>query len=139
MIFYIFITFISLKYPFVTGKSIGMIAEAVSTRSSKEENNLLAYLETERMRAEERERIRQEEYRIRQEERADERRREDHRFNMQMQMMMVMMKPQVTAPIPPFTQPAYSQSSQTSSQGIDGEFDGQSIIELELLRRTTGV
>jgi len=52
MIFYIFITFISLKYPFVTGKSIGMIAEAVSTRSSKEENNLLAYLETERMRAE---------------------------------------------------------------------------------------
>ena len=76
MIFYIFITFISLKYPFVTGKSIGMIAEAVSTRSSKEENNLLAYLETERMRAEERgrKRIRQEEYRICQEERADERR-----------------------------------------------------------------
>ena len=58
---------------------------------------------------------------------------------MQMQMMMVMWKPQVTAPIPPFTQPAYTQSSQTSSQGIDGEFDGQAIIELELLRRTTGV
>ena len=45
--------------------------------------------------SEERERIRQEEYRIRQEERADEIRRENHRFNLQMQMMMVMMKPQV--------------------------------------------
>ena len=116
-----------------------MIYEAVSTRSSKEENNLIAYLETERMRAEERERICQEEYRICQEERADERRREDHRFNMQIQMMMVMLKPQVTAPIPPFTQPALTRRSQTSSQGIDGEFDGQAVLDLELLRRKTEV
>ena len=71
------------------------------------------------------------------EERADKRRREDHRFNMQ--IMMVMLKSQVTAPIPPFTQPAFTQSSQTSSQDIDGEFDGQAVLELELLRRTTGV
>ena len=134
-----FITYISLKYiAFVTGKSIEMIAKAVSTRSSKEENNLLAYLETERMRAEEREWIRQEEYRILQEERADKRRREDHRFNMQMQMMMVMLKPQVSAPIPVYST-ALTQSSQTSSQGIDGEFDGQALLELELLRRTTEV
>ena len=60
----LYVYYFSLKYPFVTGKSIGMIAEAISTRSSKEENNLLANLETERMRAQERERIRQEEYRI---------------------------------------------------------------------------
>ena len=47
------------------------------------------------MKAEERERICQEEYRIRQDDREDERRREDHRVQIQMQMMMVMMKPQV--------------------------------------------
>jgi len=75
-----------------------MIAEAVSNRSSKEENDLLAHLETELKKGSE--------YRIRQEERTDERRREDHRLNMQMKMMMVMLKPQVTAPIPPFTQPS---------------------------------
>ena len=34
-----------------------MIADAVSSRSSKEDNNLIIFLETERMRAEERERI----------------------------------------------------------------------------------
>ena len=65
---------------FFIGKSIEMIADAVSSRKSKEDNNLIVFLETERMRAEERERIRQDE-------RADERRREDYRFQMQMMMM----------------------------------------------------
>ena len=60
-----------------------MIANAVSSRSSKEDNNLIVFLEAERLRAEERERIRQDE-------RADERRREDYRFQMQMMMMMMM-------------------------------------------------
>ena len=67
MILYMFITYISLKYLFPSGKSIGMIAEAVSNRSSKEENDLLAHLETELKKGSE--------YRIRQEERTDERRR----------------------------------------------------------------
>ena len=71
---------------FNIGKSIGMIADAVSSRSTKEDNNLIVFLETERMRSEERERIRQDE-------RADELRREDHRFQLQMQMMMMMMNP----------------------------------------------
>ena len=61
-----------------------MIADAVSSTSSKEDNNLIVFLESERMRAEEKERIRQDE-------RADERRREDNSFQMQMQMMMMMM------------------------------------------------
>jgi len=72
---------IILKLLLLIGKNIGLIVEAVSSRSLKEENNLIV-LETERMRAEERERIRQEE-------RADVRRREDHRFQMQMKMMMM--------------------------------------------------
>ena len=76
---------IILKLLLLIGKNIGLIVEAVSSRSLKEENNLIV-LETERMRAEERERIRQEE-------RADESRREDHHFQMQMQMMMMMMNP----------------------------------------------
>ena len=49
-----------------------MIADAVSSRSSKEDNNLIVFLETERTCAEERERIRMAEERVRQEERADE-------------------------------------------------------------------
>ena len=56
-----------------------------------------------------------------------------------MMMVMVMLKPQVTVPIPPFPQPAFTQSSQTSSQGIDGEFDGQALELESLFRRTTGV
>ena len=86
-----------------------MIADAVSSRSSKEDNNLIVFLETERMRAEERERIRQDE-------RADERRRED------------------TVSSPPLTQ-----TSVTSSPATAPQFDGQDFLERELLRRTTGV
>ena len=59
----------------IVGKCIGQIADAVSSRSSKEDSNLVIFLESERLRAEERERIRQKE-------RADERRREDNRFMM---------------------------------------------------------
>ena len=88
-VYYLYIT----KIFFLTGKSIGIITESVSTRTSKEENDLLAHLKTELKKGSE--------YRIRQEERTDERRRrEDHRLNMQMKMMMVMLKSQVTAPIP---------------------------------------
>jgi len=87
-----------------------MIADAVSSRSSKEDNNLIIFLETERMRAEERERVRVAEERVRQEERADERRRDEHRFQMQqqfqMQKMMLMMNPsRVPAPGPLLTPP----------------------------------
>ena len=116
-----------------------MIADAVASRSTKEDNNFLIYLETERLRSEERERIRQEERadseRIRQQERADERRREDQRFQM---FMMMMMKPQPHSSSSSNEAPT-SQLSQGSSQGMQGEFDGQDTIELELIRRTTGV
>ena len=44
----------------------------VTARAGKEDNNLLIFLETERMRAEEKERIREEKERIRQQERADD-------------------------------------------------------------------
>ena len=42
------------------GESIGMIAVAVSSRSSKEDKNVIVFLETGRLQAEEEERIRQE-------------------------------------------------------------------------------
>ena len=64
----------------IVGKCIGQIADAVSSCSTKGDSNLLIFLESERLRAEERERICQEE-------RAEERRREDNRF-----MMMMMMR-----------------------------------------------
>jgi hypothetical protein len=53
-----------------------------------------------------------------------------------MMMMMMMLKPQhpVAPAIPPPTQ-----DSQNSSQVMEYELDGQDTIELELLRRTTGV
>jgi microcompartment protein CcmL/EutN len=97
--------------------------------TARADNNLLAFLETERMRAEEKERIREEKERIRQQERADDRRREDQRF----MMMMMLLKPQ--HPVAP-TIPHSTQDSQSSSQY---EFDGQDTIEKELIRRTTGV
>ena len=116
------------------GKSIGLIAEAVSSRSSKEDNNLIVFLETERMRAEARERIRQEE-------RADERRREDQRFQLQMQMMMMMMMMnpnRINAPSHLST-PSLTQASVQSSPEPAPQFDGQDFLERELLKRTTGV
>ena len=97
-------------------------------------------METERLHSEERERIRQEERSdsemIRQQERADERRPEDQRF--QMFMMMMMMKPQPRSSSSSNEAPT-SQLSQGSSQGMKGEFDGQDTVELELIRRTSGV
>jgi hypothetical protein len=115
------------------GKSIGLIAEAVSSRSSKEDNNLIVFLESERMRAEERERIRQEE-------RSDERRREDHRFQMQMQMMMMMMMNSNRLNAPGhLTTPSLTQASVQSSPEPAPQFDGQDFLERELLKRTTGV
>ena len=101
----------------------------VTARAGKEDNNLLIFLETERMRAEEKERIREEKERIRQQERADDRRREDQRF----MMMMMLLKPQ--HPVAPTIPPA-TQDSQSSGPY---EFDGQDTIEQELIRRTTGV
>jgi hypothetical protein len=98
----------------------------VTARAGKEDNNLLIFLETERMRAEEKERIREEKERIRQQERADDRRRVDQRF-------MMLLKPQ--HPYAPTIPPA-TQDCQSSSQY---EFDGQDTIEKELIRRTTGV
>ena len=44
----------------IVGKSIGLIAAAVTSRSSKDDTNLLVYLETERLRAEERMRVQME-------------------------------------------------------------------------------
>ena len=99
--------------------------------TARADNNLLAFLETERMRAEEKERIREEKERIRRQERADDWRREDLRF--MMMMMMMLLKPQ--HPVAP-TIPHSTQDSQSSSQY---EFDGQDTIEKELIRRTTGV
>jgi hypothetical protein len=116
----------------LTGKSIGLIAEAVSSRSSKEDNNLIVFLETERMRAEERERIRQEE-------RADERRREDQRFQLQMQMMMMMMNPNRLNAPGHLASPSLTQASVQSSPEPAPQFDGQDFLERELLKRTTGV
>jgi len=110
-----------------------MIADAVSSRSSKEDNNLIVFLESEHMRAEEMERIRQDE-------RADERRREDHRFQMQMQMMMMMMMNPPRFPAPgTVSSPPLNQTSVTSSPATAPQFDGQDFLERELLRRTTGV
>jgi hypothetical protein len=116
-----------------------MIADAVSSRSSKEDNNLIVFLESERMRAEERERIREEKERIRQDERADERRREDNRFQMQMQMMMMMMNPPRFPGPTTVSSPPLTQESVTSSPGPVPQFDGQDFLERELLRRTSGV
>ena len=41
----------------IVGKTIGLIADAVTSRSSKDDTNLLVYLKTERRRADERMRI----------------------------------------------------------------------------------
>ena len=112
----------------IIGKSIGHFDDVVTARA---DNNLLVFLETERMRAEEKERIQEEKERIRQQECADDWRREDQRF-----MMMMMLKPQ--HPVAPIIPPPI-QDSLSSSQVMDYEFDGQDTIEQELIRRTTGV
>ena len=51
--------------------------------------------------------------------------------------MMMMMKPQPHSSSS--NEAPTSQLSQGSSQGMQGEFDGQDTIELELIRRTTVV
>jgi len=83
------------------------------------------------MRAEEREKIRQEE-------RADERRREDHRFQMQMQMIIMMNPNRFYAP-GHVASPSLTQASVQSSPATATQFDGQDFLNLELLRRTSGV
>ena len=100
----------------------------VTYRAGKEDNNLMIFLETERMRAEGRERIREEKERIRQEERAEDRRREDQLYDDD-------------------DDAEASTSCRTCNPSfISGqskfkpcEFDGQDTIELELIRRATGV
>ena len=99
-------------------------------------------METERIRAEERERIRAEE---RAEERfraAEDRRREDRRFQMQMQqqmqMMMLLVNPRAIPQVPQFHTPT-TQSVVDSPEVVCEGFDGQDIINLELMKRTTGV
>jgi len=109
----------------------------------KTTNLSYCFFGTERLRAEERERIRIAEERVRHDERADERRRDEHRFQMQqqfqMQMMMLMMNPsRVHAPGPAPT-PPLTQTSVTSSPAAAAQFDGQNFLNLELLRRTSGV
>ena len=85
-------------------------------------------MESERLRAEERERIRQEEC-------ADERRREDNRF----MMMMMMLNPNRHQGFPSTFPPPLTQDSTTSSPAASAQFDGQDFLNAELMRRTTGV
>jgi hypothetical protein len=106
-----------------------MIAEAVQSSRGEQQNNLLIFLENQRMEAAERERIRQEE-------RADERRREDNRFFM---MMSMFRSPSHLMSSAPTIQSPMTQSSAQSSQNQVHEFDGQDFIERELARRTYGV
>ena len=57
----------------------------------------------------------------------------------QMQMMMLMMNPsRVHAPGPVST-PPFTQTSVNSSPSAPAQFDGQDFLNLELLRRTSGV
>ena len=70
----------------IVGKSIGLIADAVTSRSSKDDTNLLVCLETERIRAEERMSIQMKSDKRQAEEcerhREKDRRRDDQRFQM---------------------------------------------------------
>jgi len=136
------------------GKSISQIAEAVSSTKKDTEMNVLIYLEAERMRAEERERVRlmereeamllrqqekEEAMRLRQEERETERRREE-RFQLQLQQqqmnMMMFLYPRPGIAPRTFHTPMTQNSSQESEDVIEG-FDGNDIIEAELIKKTT--
>ena len=136
------------------GKSISQIAEAVSSTKKDTEMNVLIYLEAERMRAEERERVRlmereeamllrqqekEEAMRLRQEERETERRREE-RFQLQLQQqqmnMMMFLYPRPGIAPRTFHTPRTQNSSQESEDVIEG-FDGNDIIEAELIKKTT--
>ena len=95
-------------------------------------------METERIRAEERERIRAEE-RFRA---AEDRRRDDQRFQMQMQqqmqMMMLLVNPRAIPQVPQFHTPKNQSVVNSPEEECEG-FDGQDIINYELMKRTTGV
>jgi len=77
--------------------------------------------------------------------RAEEReRREDRRFQMQMMMMNLMnQNRQPSSSInPPAFAPIHApmtQDSVNSSQDVTGEFDGQDFLNMELMKRTTGI
>ena len=94
----------------------------------KKTQTSLFSLESERLRAEERERICQEE-------RADERLGEDNRF----MMMMMMMNPNRHHRFSSTFPPPLTQDSTTSSPAASVQFDGQDFLNAELMRRTTGV
>ena len=126
------------------GKRIELIADAMTSRSSKDNTYILVYLETERLRAEERlqmeneSRRAEERYRIREE----NRRSYDQRFQMQMMMMMNLMNTNRQHYHSPFDAQNHTPTTVNSvetSQDMQCEFDGQDIIESELLRRTSGV
>jgi len=119
----------------IVGKCIGQIADAVSSRSTKEDSNLVIFLESERLRAEERERIRQEERADERRREKEERRREDNRF----MMMMMMLNPNRHQDFPSTVPPPLTQDSINSSPAASAQFDGQDFLNAELMRRTTGV
>jgi len=129
----------------IVGKSIGLIADAVTSRSSKDDTNLLVYLETERLRAEERMRIQMESDKRQAEERErhreEDRRRDDQRFQMQMMMMANLMNPNRQHHHLPFVPLNHTPTTVNSMESREEkcEFDGQDIIEAELIRKTTGV
>ena len=119
----------------IIGKCIGQIADAVSSRSTKEDSNLVIFLESERLRAEERERICQEERADERRRDKEERRREDNRFMMMMMIMNSNRHHGFSSKFPP----PLTQDSTTSSPAASAQFDGQDFLNAELMRRNTGV
>ena len=117
----------------------------MTSRSSKDDTNLLVYLETERLRAEERMRIQMESDKRQAEERErhreEDRRRDDQRFQMQMMMMANLMNPNRQHHHLPFVPLNHTPTTVNSMESREEkcEFDGQDIIEAELIRKTTGV
>ena len=111
------------------GKCMGNISDAFSSRSTKEGSNLMIFLESECLRAEERERIRQEERADERRREKEERRREDNRF------IIMMMNPNRHYGFTSTFPPPLTQDSTTSSPAASDQFDGQDILNAEFMRR----
>ena len=118
----------------IIGKFIGQIVDAVSSRSTKEDSNLVIFLESERLRAEERKRIRQEKRADERRREKEERRREDNRL-----MMMMMMNPNRHHGFSSSFLLPLTQYSTTSSPAASAQFDGQDLLNEELIRRNSGL
>ena len=95
--------------------SIVAIADAVTTTKANQESNFMVYLESERIKAEERESIRRHEIELAKLDKEEQRRKDDDRFQMQMAMIMALGQPRQAGTVSNVLQPSNNGNQSSSS------------------------